>query len=135
MTAADATDKNVIKLTMKPYNAALAKTTSFFTDYAPEAILAQLTDTLSSEHIPYEISNKTWKLCYTKEKADDEVEANLKEQNIVIKEQAIVQIEMFDAGNGRICVEFKRKQGSSMIFYDQFTKLMDELSHCNNLQM
>jgi hypothetical protein len=53
----------------------------------------------------------------------------------VIKEQAIIQIELFDADNGRICVEFKRKQGSSMVFYDQFNMLRDELAYCNNQQM
>jgi len=90
---------------MKPYNADLAKTTAFFTDYPPETILKLLTDSLATNNTPYEISNKTWKLNYTKTREDEKKE----EEGLVMKEQAIIQIELFDAGNQRICVEFKRK--------------------------
>jgi len=116
---------------MKPYNAELTKTTAFFTDYSPESILKLLTDSLANSSTPYEISNKTWKVTYTKSREDDKKE----EKDVVIKEQAVIQIELFDADNQRICVEFKRKQGSSMVFYDQFNMLRDELAYCNNQQI
>merc|ERR1712110_1026622 len=103
LTVEESKDPHIIKLDMKPYNADLAKTTAFFTDYPPETILKLLTDSLATNNTPYEISNKTWKLNYTKTREDEK------------KEQAVIQIELFDAGNQRICVEFKRKQGSSMV--------------------
>merc|ERR1712151_681534 len=126
LTEEESKDPHIIKLDMKPYNADLAKTTAFFTDYPPETILKLLTDSLATNNTPYEISNKTWKLNYTKKK---------EEEGLVMKEQAVIQIDLFDAGNQRICVEFKRKQGSSMVFYDQFNMLRDELAYCNNQQM
>ena len=45
----------------------------------------------------------------------------------------MIQIQLLDAGNGNICVEFSRKQGSSMVFYDQFNMLREEIEHCNNV--
>jgi len=131
LTEEESKDPHIIKLDMKPYNADLAKTTAFFTDYSPESILKLLTDSLNSYNTPYEISNKTWKLNYTKTREEDKKE----ESGLVMKEQAVIQIELFDAGNQRICVEFKRKQGSSMVFYDQFNMLRDELAYCNNQQI
>ena len=128
LTPEENKDPNVIKLDMKPYNAELTKTTSFFTDYSPESILKLLTDSLAKTNTVYEISNKTWKVTYKKTREDDKGETT----DLVIKEQAIIQIELFDADNQRICVEFKRKQGSSMVFYDQFNMLRDELAYCNN---
>merc|ERR1711971_214608 len=103
LTEEESKDPHVIKLDMKPYNADLAKTTAFFTDYSPETILKLLTDSLNTNNTPYDISNKTWKLNYTKTREEDKKE----ESGLVMKEQAVIQIELFDAGNQRICVEFK----------------------------
>ena len=73
----------MICLNIKPYNPELAKTTSFFTNYAPEHVLKELTDSLSEHGIPYKISEKTWKITYTfkKEKVieDEEEEEESKE--------------------------------------------------------
>merc|ERR1712038_638942 len=55
ISQADKDDPNVICLNMKPYNPQLAKTTAFFTDYTPEQILKELTDSLSSNAIAYNI--------------------------------------------------------------------------------
>ena len=52
----------------------------------------------------------------------------------MIKEQAIIQIELFDADNGRIYVEFKRKHGPSMVFYDEFNMLRDKLAQRSDQQ-
>jgi serine/threonine protein kinase len=131
LSQADKDDPNVICLNMKPYNPNLAKTTAFFTDYTPEQILKELTDSLSSNAIAYNISDKTWKVTFTKTR--DEGSEESKEGEQVIREQASIQIELLDAGDGKVCVEFKRKQGSSMIFYDQFNMLRDEIGHCNNV--
>ena len=83
LSQADKQDPNVICLNIKPYNPELAKTTSFFTNYVPEHVLKELTDSLSEHGIPYKISEKTWKITYTfkKEKIieDEEEEEELKE--------------------------------------------------------
>ena len=131
LSQADREDPNVVCLTMKPYVQKLAKTTAFFTDYTPEQILKELTDSLAQNSVAFEISDKTWKVTFTKTR--EEASEESKEGEQVIREQATIQIELLDAGDGKVCVEFKRKQGSSMIFYDQFNMLRDEIGHFNNV--
>jgi len=88
LTADEMKDDNIVKLNMKPYNEALAKTTAFFTDYAAEQILKELVDTLEKNGTPYEISNRTWKLTYTKTREEEKKEEA--EGQPVLKEQAII---------------------------------------------
>merc|ERR1712014_168013 len=131
LSQADKDDPNVICLNMKPYNPQLAKTTAFFSFYTPVQILKELTDSLNSNNVSYNISNTNWKVTFIKTREEGNEETKEGEQ--VIREQASIQIELLDAGDGKVCVEFKRKQGSSMIFYDQFNMLRDEIGHCNNV--
>jgi len=91
LTEEEAKNPQVIKLNMKPYKAELAKTTAFFTDYQPEQILKELTEALIRSGTPYEISNKTWKLSFTKQKeAEEEKKEESKENELVIREQAVI---------------------------------------------
>ena len=106
LTEDEANNPNIIKLNMKPYNPELAKTTAFFTDYTPEQVLKELSDSLNTNNTTHEISNKTWKLTFTK--TNEETQEESKDE-IVMREQATIQIELLDAGDGKICVEFKRK--------------------------
>ena len=73
------------------------------------------------------------KLTFTKTREEQAEEQKEGEQ--VIREQATIQIELLDAGDGIVCVEFKRKQGSSMIFHDNFALIRQELEHCNNVSV
>jgi len=89
LTEEEAKDPTIIKLNMKPYNAELAKTTAFFTDYTPEQVLKELVGALDRSGTPYEISNRTWKLSYTKAREEEKKEEET-EGELVIKEQAII---------------------------------------------
>ena len=60
-----------------------------------------------------------------------ELEADMGIQEL--KEQATIQVELLDASDGKICVEFSRVGGSSSLFYQQFNMLYTELSHYNNV--
>ena len=120
-------------LALKPYDQKLAKNTAFFTDYTPEEILNEITSSLEEHKIPFKISDKAMKLTFIKTREEQAEEQKDGEQ--VIREQATIQIELLDAGDGNVCVEFKRKQGSSMIFYDYFALLRQDLEHCNNVSV
>lgn len=61
---ATSADENAIRLTMKEYNAALGKTTAFFTTFPPEEIWSMIDEKLRVKGIAFEPSNKTWKLQY-----------------------------------------------------------------------
>jgi serine/threonine protein kinase len=89
LTEEEQKDPHVIKLNMKQYNAELAKTTAFFTDYTPEQILKELVDSLDKNGTTYDISNKTWKLTYAKTREEEKKEETT-EPELVIKEQAII---------------------------------------------
>lgn len=89
LTEEEQKDPQVIKLNLKPYNADLAKTTAFFTDYTPEQILKELVDSLEKNGTTYEISNKTWKLTYTKQREEEKKEEST-EPELVIREQATI---------------------------------------------
>jgi len=45
---------------------------------------------------------------------------------------AKIQIDLFDAEDGTICVYFSRQGGASMLFYDQFNKLKEAIANMSN---
>jgi hypothetical protein len=84
LTEEEQKDPQYIRLNMKPYNPQLNKTTAFFTDYAPEQILKELTDSLSGSNTEYQISDKTWKVTFVKNRDDNPEEAE--EGQIILRE-------------------------------------------------
>ena len=132
LTEEEAKDPNIVKLNLKPYTPSLKKTTAFFTDYKADQVLKQIVEVLDRNSVTYQISKKNWKLTFTKARHENE---ETKSEEPSIRESAEIQIELLDAGNNKICVEFKRKCGSSMIFYDWFNTLKEEMAHINNVQI
>ena len=66
----------VVRLNLKPHNPSLKQTTSFFTDYKADQVLKQLVDVLARQSITYEISDKTWKISFTKERDNNDKKKN-----------------------------------------------------------
>ena len=130
LTEEEEKDPNIVRLVLKPYNPSLGKSTSFFTDYKADQVLKTIVEILDKNTVTYEISNKTWKISFNKTRNQNE---NVKEGEPTITETAGIQIELLNAGDNKICVEFKRKFGSSMIFYEWFNMLRDEIAIINNV--
>ena len=130
LTEEEEKDPNIVRLVLKPYNPSLGKSTSFFTDYKADQVLKTIVEILDKNTVTYEISNKTWKISFNKTRNQNE---NVKEGELTITETAGIQIELLNAGDNKICVEFKRKFGSSMIFYEWFNMLRDEIAIINNV--
>lgn len=117
-------------LSMKPFDKNFSKHTAFFTDYKPEEIFKQLVDVLNEKNLKPKISDKVWKLNFEISK---NIEAG-EEEKETFTERSNVQVELKDVGDSNtICVEFCRKEGSSMLFYDQYLILKDRLSLLNNV--
>lgn len=78
------------------------------------------------------MSNTTWKINFDVQKQindtqDDEAEVE------PIYERAKVQVEILKVPNQeKFCVDFKRKAGSAILFYDNANKYIDLLELCNN---
>lgn len=103
--------------------------------FKPDVLLEQLTQKLGEESQEYEMSDSTWKLTFDLKKKifdDDEQAAAQQEQDSML-ENAKVQVEILKVpGQDKYCVDFKRKAGSAILFYDSVNKYMDLLELCNN---
>ena len=155
LTEADTTDEEneVVQLQMKPFEPALKKNTCFFSSIDPDLIFREIANVFEHElEVPqeYEISDKKWKMHYTvtmmwKPKPvvvdEEEKELGLEDENqdgepgMEVEERAAIQIELLDAGDGNVCVEFSRRSGSSTLFFDQWQKLEERLASCNTVKM
>ena len=85
LTEEEQKNPSIVRLILKPYNPGFGKSTSFFTDYKADQVLKQLVTVLESNSVPYEISNKTWKITFTKTKNE-----NAKEDEPCITESASI---------------------------------------------
>ena len=79
----------------------------------------------------FDISNNTWKVGFNVSKQINEpVEG---EEVEPVFEQAKIQVEILKVpGQDKYCVDFQRKAGSAILFYDNANKYIDLLELCNN---
>ena len=72
------------------------------------------------------MSEQTWKLNFEATKTIGDAKDG-------IKEQAQIQVEILKVpGQDKYCVDFQRKAGSAILFYDYANKYIDLLEICNN---
>ena len=83
------------------------------------------------------MSSSTWKLTFQLKKnifedaEDDSAAAQQSPEEMT--EQATVQVEILKVPDqDKFCVDFKRKAGSAILFYDNVNKYIDLLELCNN---
>ena len=85
------------------------------------------------------MSDSSWKLTFDLEKKifdEDDVAAADQQIDGGFMEKAKVQVEICKVPDQeKYCVDFQRKAGSSVLFYDNVNKYMDLLELCNNTTM
>lgn len=115
-----------IKLVVKDYDESRARNLKFFSSFPPEELFLQIKQRLDENNQDFAISNKTWKLTLTakREIANPEGES--------FEEQASIQVEVLRVNDNKFCVDFQRKGGSSILFYDYANKLKDAMELWNN---
>lgn len=92
--------------------------------------MEQLTKKILENGQTFDISNKTWKLTLSvkknlKDGDDDEQESMF--------EHCTMQVEILKVpGQDKYCVDFQRKAGSAILYYDNANKYIDLLELCNN---
>jgi len=82
----------------------------------------------------FEMSNQTWKINFNvrKQIIDGENE-NEQEQTPLNQEVSMVSVQILKVPDQeKYCVNFTRKAGSSILFYDSANKYIDLLELCNN---
>lgn len=81
---------------------------------------------MTAEKNTFTMSDKNWKLHYDVSRQLDDGEPEL-------TENARVQIRFLQVPEtDKICVDFRRKGGSTMLFHDNVKKLHQALNLCNN---
>ena len=87
--------------------------------------MAQLNETLSVNKIAFTMSNKTWRMNSVITKENKEIEGE--------EERCDMQIEIYKVKDQeKYCVDFQRKAGSAILFYDNANLVISELNMLNN---
>lgn len=109
-----------IKRILEPYQEVVKKNTEFFTTEIPENLVNEIGGYLQSQgHLTVLDKNKyKFKVTLKQEKGTEEESAPLE-----------LTVKILDASNGRYCVEFSRTAGDQLQFFDEFSKIRDELAH------
>ena len=127
LTVDEQNDPSIVSPKLKAYKAVKSSTTSLLTDFQPEEVFKVLINELDDKNTTYSVSPQRWRINYTKKKT---FASSLDEEDLQsFEEMAKIQIDLFDAGDGKICVYFSRQGGASMLFYDQFNKLKEAIAN------
>ena len=105
---------------MRHYEGDLSEATAFLTDQEVGSLQEQLVDFFNNRGISYNLCRKAMKIHFTHAK---QVLGGSE-----IQERVEMQVEFKDADDGQICVQFKRKSGSTMMFYSTFNDIRNEMN-------
>lgn len=129
-------EPELIRLDCKDYNEAKVSTYSFFTNCQPDDILKVLIAELTRRGQTFQMSNQTWKLSFDLIKTINEEEikqAAAGSAPAPVYERAKLQVEIFKVPNqNKWCVDFQRKGGSAILFYDNAGQYLSALEMYNN---
>ena len=130
----DAPQPEIVRLTAKEYNENQGRTHAFFSHFRPDYLLTQLTEKMTQQGQPFEMSNQSWKLTFNVKKQINDINDGEAATDVVpIFEMAKLQVEILKvADQEKYCVDFQRKAGSAILFYDNANKYIDLLELCNN---
>lgn len=92
---------------------------------------------MNTEGKQFTISDTTWKVNFTDQRQINEAEIVEGEESKSapepVYEKTNIQVEISKVpGQDKYCVEFKRKAGSAILFYDCANKYIDMMELCNN---
>ena len=128
-----AANQQVIRLNLKEYEVSQNRTHAFFSTFRPDYLLNQLLTKLNENTQDFAVSEKSWKINFeVKKQINDDIDEE-QPATVPIFEQALVQVEIMKVpGKELYCVDFQRKAGSCILFYDNANKYIDLLELCNN---
>lgn len=115
-------------------------TQSFFSSYGPDFLFEQVIKNMNEQGLTFTPSDTHWKINFNVEKkiegTDPSDGAAAGETSVKFSEQCQASVEILKVpGKEKYCVNFSRKAGSSMLFYDSANKYMDLLEVCNNTML
>lgn len=127
----------VIKLRAKEYYGGPNPKNAFFSLYKPDYLFEELLKKLGREGQNFKVDDQTWKITFDCEKIlpkEEVVEEEEHEEYVNIgKENCSMQVQISQVpGQNKHCVEFKRKAGSALLFYDNAKRIIEMMDLCNN---
>lgn len=129
----DGPQPEIIRLTAKDYNVNQGRTNAFFSHFRPDYLFTQLTEKMTQQGQTFEMSNTTWKLNFEVSKQINDPTDGGQQEVEPIYERAKLQVEILKVPDQeKYCVDFQRKAGSAILFYDNANKYIDLLELCNN---
>ena len=102
----------LVPLKMRAYDSSAGNNPVIFSKEPVENLAMALFNMLSEES-NLEVSKKTWKLNFTSENRIDMPDKKL------LKEKVQILIELLDAGDRLVAIQFRRKAGSSLLFHQK----------------
>lgn len=122
----------VVRLMCKDYVEKQGRTHAFFSHYRPDYLLEQLNTKFTEQGQEFEVNDTTWKLTFDVQKQiNEQIEGQPEVEPIL--EMAKIQVEITKVPNqDKYCVDFQRKAGSAILFYDSANKYIDLMELCNN---
>ena len=78
----------IIRLTAKEFNENQGRNHAFFSHFRPDYLFTQLTEKLTQQGQPFEMSNKTWKLNFEVSKQINNIAADGQQEAEPIYERA-----------------------------------------------
>jgi len=136
---------NCKKLTLKQYKDSDNKHMNFFSSFDEHELMTQIINYLNSQNSQFKVSERSFKVTFESQRqinADQSVacddddaeneEENKQEEAEPIYEKCQVAVRLLKVNDKKICVDFQKKSGGSMLFYDAIAQMKHELSLCNN---
>ena len=120
-----------VKRALDPYVEFVKKNTEFFTLENPEALIDEIGGYLQDEGHKVKLDGKKYKFNVTLKSEPAEEEAGAGE---AVAEEAPVEmvikiLQVEGAAPNKYCVEFSRKGGDQLQFFEEFAKIRDEIAH------
>ena len=133
---------DTVLLALKEYQEGSNRTHGFFSTIPPEEILFKLTENLKDQGQLFKVSNTNWRVNFELKrqvniKPDDEEddEEESKESFEPVIETALVQFEILKVpgrSDRMLFVNFKRKAGAAILFYETVKVYLEQLALYNN---
>ena len=122
----------VTKRTLDTYLEVVKKNTEIFTLADPESIINEIGGYLQEQGHAVKLDAKKYKLkaIFKTEEAEEEVEGEKDENSFVEApiEMTVKILQVEGATPAKYCIEFSRNGGDQLQFFEEFSKIRDELA-------
>jgi hypothetical protein len=138
LSEAERNDPNTVLLALKDFDEAGNRTHGFFSTMPPQDILAHLSKKMAEHGQEFAVSDTTWKVNFECKKQinqepDEEADEEEKSEFVPVIESAKVQVEIMRVPDRDMrFVQFKRKAGAAIMFYEHSKLYMEQLALFNN---